>query len=58
MNKETLKERADELTNNIMPLIREEFDLKEDSDRDDIVYTKVWKTCLFFLTTLKEELTK
>ena len=37
-------EKIDDLTNEIMDIVREEFKLNPDSDKDDKVYTKIWNT--------------
>lgn len=35
-------EKVDDITNEIMDIVRENFNLNPDSDKDDEIYTLIW----------------
>lgn len=35
-------DQTDELTNKIMDIIRDAFHINPDSNKDDVVYTRIW----------------
>jgi hypothetical protein len=37
-----VREMTDDITNEAMDVIRDEFNLDSDSDRDDQIYSRIW----------------